>query len=274
MLTAGRAFWGSSDDGVLLPPVAGLQPLYDWGVQPREGQLIMVAGRSGSQKSGFVLYWVAHMGVPTLYLSGDMAPWEASERLACTLTGWTSEQVRSVVEAGDPDGVVSGALAGCDITFSFRQPIMWQSVDEHLEAFVETRNMFPKVIVVDNLMDVDGCEGEYKEQQTAMQSLAALSRDTGCTVIVIHHATDKAPGVDQLPGLPPARSHIKNGLSEKPQLVLTVALSTELGYELRVACVKQRSGKSDPAAQEYIRLLADPERTRYLEGPPSFYPWR
>ena len=221
----------------------------------------MIAGRAGSQKSGFALFWTRMMGLPTLYLSGDMTAFEATSRLVGMETCEGIEAIEAGLEGPDRDRY-DAALDGVNITFSFGQPITFRAIEAELEAWVELRNCYPAVIVVDNLMDIDGCESDYSAQQEAMQILSSLTRDTGSTVIVIHHATDKSYEASNQPGYPPSRKEIKNGLAEKPQLTLTVALEPEYS-ELRVACVKQRSGRSDPAAQDFIRLKAHPEITRF-----------
>lgn len=273
MLTARRAFALNLESSPPLPQVPELRPLYKWGIIPRRGQLIMVAGRSGSQKSGFVLFWTARMGLPTLYCSGDMSPFEATSRLVSLQTGESSDVIEAKMLGGDKERYLR-SLDDVNVQFSFGQPIRFSGIEAELDAYVEVHNAYPEVIVVDNLMDIEGCESEYVAQQAAMQDLAGLSRDTGSTVIVTHHATDKSREAENHPGLPAARREIKNGLSEKPQLTLSVALAPGLDragkivYDFRVACVKQRSGRSDPTAMDYVSLRAFPELTRF--GP---QPW-
>lgn len=227
----------------------------------------MIAGRPGSQKSGFTLYWVRQMNLPTLYFSADMTPMEAVTRLIAMETGESSDSVSRRIEAGGSDSYVE-ALSGSNLEFAFGQPITWEDIQANLDLWVEARNEYPAVIVIDNLMDVEGAETDYHVQSQLMQDLTALSRDTGSTVIVLHHASDKGAS---MVGAPPARSEIKNGLGEKPQATLTVALARDLGVELRVAVVKQRNGRDDPAAKSYVRFKAQPELTRYGPGPHEWY---
>ncbi|HOS92173.1 MAG TPA: AAA family ATPase [Armatimonadota bacterium] len=261
MLTATRAFNLNARSAPLLPQVEELAPLYQWGVSPRQGQVIMIAGRSGSQKSGFAIFWTRKMRLPTLYMSGDMTAFEATSRLVGMETGEGIEAIEAGLEG--PDRLrYEQSLEDVNITFSFGQPITFPGIEAELEAWVELHNCYPAIIVIDNLMDIDGCEADYSAQQEAMQILSGLARETGSTIIVIHHATDKSYEANSQPGYPPSRKEIKNGLSEKPQLTLTVALEPEYG-ELRIACVKQRSGRSDPSASDFIRLRAYPEITRF-----------
>lgn len=266
MLTPIRALAQRGDEGALLPRVKAFEPLYRLGCHPRRGDLIMIAGRSGSQKSGLALYWTAAMGLPTLYLSADMQQVTASARLAAMGSGDTFEEVSKAIESGNMPSRYAEKLAGLPMTFSFDSPITWDGLDAELDAFVELHNEYPSVIVVDNLMDIAEAESDYTAQMAAMASITELGRATGAAVFVLHHASDKTwSKVD--PWLPPSRSEIKGGLSEKPTITLTVALNPDdLTY--RVAVVKNRSGPCDPSGQTYALLWADPARTRFYDRSP------
>src|SRR5690606_39794939 len=93
LLTATRSLTKHVKGNSELPRVPELEPLYKFGAVPRHGEVIMIVGRSGSQKSGFALFWTAKMGLPTLYCSADMSGFTASSRLASIQTGHTTEQI-------------------------------------------------------------------------------------------------------------------------------------------------------------------------------------
>ncbi|WP_144721156.1 AAA family ATPase [Cellulosimicrobium sp. TH-20] len=263
MLTAQRALTLSSQSSPELPRVPALGALYQMGVRPRVGEVIMIAGRSGTQKSGFALWWVLNMGLPTLYFSADMSAYQASVRIACSKLGMTTDQVEAAMSDPRTRAEYMAILAEVPITFSFGSPISWRSVDLELDAYIELHNAYPQVIVVDNLMDVEGASADYTAQMEAMQNISDLSRSTGATVIVLHHASDKSWEAKSDPWRPPSRDQVKGGMSEKPELSLSVALDP-MSYLYRVACLKQRMGPSDPSAQRYATLRADPERTLFL----------
>lgn len=222
----------------------------------------MVAGRSGTQKSGFALFWVAQMNLRTLYFSADMSGFTASARLASMVTGDTLPMVEAGMKDERARDEYLRALAHLNITFSFGSPITWRALDEELEAYVELWDAYPEVIVLDNLMDFEGAEAEYSEQMAVMQGVTELARDTGATVIVLHHATDKGWQATSDPWKPPSRDQIKGGLSEKPELSLSVAIDPH-SYEYNIAVIKQRMGPSDPTAQSYATLRVEPELTRF-----------
>lgn len=258
-------------DTVELPKVGAFHELYEYGMRPRYGQLVMVAGRSGAQKSGFTLFWVAKMGLPTLYFSGDMSPFTAGVRMASIATGYTSEQIEENLKFGgalaDPiESAVSREVG--HVEFVFANPITVERVKAELSLFVLLRNELPKVVVFDNLMDFDQASDDYQMQMTTMQSVAMMTREMGFTTIVVHHASDKTQRAENNPNLPPSRREIKNGLAEKPELVLTVALGEPIRgreQEFNVAIVKQRDGPNDPTAQSFATLFCDPSRTEFWD---------
>jgi AAA domain len=225
----------------------------------------MIAGRSGTQKSGFAMWWVASMNLPTLYFSADMSPFTASSRIASMTTGDTTEMVElGMAAGGEHRAGYLEAMKDSRIQFSFGSPITWRQIDEELEAYVELHNAFPEIIVFDNLMDFEGAESDYTEQMAVMSGATEIARSTGATVIILHHASDKSWEAKADPWAPPSRDQVKGGLSEKPELSLSVALDpTSLDY--RIAVIKQRMGPCDPTARSYVTLTAEPSVTRFHE---------
>ncbi len=236
----------------------------------------MIAGRSGTQKSGLALYWVAQMNLPTLYFSADMSAFTASSRIASMMTGDNTEMVEAGMAAGGEHRArYLEALADSNITFSFGSPITYRAIDEELEAYVELWDAYPEVIVFDNLMDFDGAESDYTEQMAVMSNATELARATGATVMLLHHASDKSWEAKSDPWSPPSRDQVKGGLSEKPELSLSVALDPH-SYEYKIACIKQRMGPSDPTARRFATIMCEPDKTRFhaygsTTAAPSFY---
>lgn len=263
-LTAARALTLNYESGKPMPRVPALAALYQYGVEIRQGQIIMVVGRSGSQKSGFSMWLATQWNLPTLYFSGDMSAFTASSRLAGSYTGMNTEQIeKAMAEGGERREEILAALASSPVQFSFGSPITWKGIDEELDAYVELHNKFPEVIVLDNLMDFEGgAESDYTAQMAVMASVTEMARDTGATVLIMHHATDKSKSADWDPTSPPTRQEVKGGLSEKPELSLSVALNPN-DMRFNVAVIKNRSGAQDPSARRWVTLKCLPEVTRF-----------
>lgn len=263
MLTAARALSLNSESGKKLPEVEALHALYSYGLALRHGQVVMIAGRSGSQKSGFALWLADELGLDTLYFSADMSPFTASSRLASKRTGLDTEEVEAALASeGEHREAVFEALEESKIRFSFGSPITWRAVDEELDAAVELFNKFPDIIIFDNLMDFEGAESDYSAQMAVMQSVTELARDTGATVIIMHHASDKSWDAKSEPFAPPSRDQVKGGLSEKPEVSLSVALDPNT-LDFNVAVIKQRMGPQDPTAKRWVTLRCEPQVTRF-----------
>lgn len=265
MLTALRSLVQHGESAPEMPKVVELEDLYKYrgGVTFRRGQLIMVVGRSGAGKSGFTLWLCRQWGVRTLYLSADMSGFTASTRLASMALDATTHEVEAMIKGSDvARQAVLDALADMNITFSFASPITWRGLDEEIFSYVEEWNEYPEVLVVDNLMDIENCHSDYSEQMSAIQDLTALARKTGMTIIILHHATDKGTNAAMDPFSPPSRNEVKGGLSEKPELTLSVALNPN-GNAFRVAPIKQREGFCDPSGKSFVTLRSRPEFTKY-----------
>lgn len=263
MLTPSRALALHAESGRPLPRVEELQALYNMGCNPRHGEVIMVAGRSGTQKSGFALWYTAMMNLKTLYFSADMSAFTASSRLACTMTGDVTEVVEySLAQGGNTRQTYLDALKPLNFTFSFGSPITWRQVDEEMEAYVELWDEYPECIVFDNLMDFEGGETDYAEMMSVMSQITELARYTGATCLVLHHASDKTWQATANPWKPPGRQEIKNGMAEKPELVLGVALDPT-SFEYNIAVLKQRMGPSNPSGEQYATLRCYPEKTQF-----------
>ncbi|ABP53005.1 AAA family ATPase [Salinispora tropica] len=269
MLNARRALTLNHDAGKELPRIPALDDLYGIGCRFRQGQVIMIAGRSGTLKSMFATWLAAKWAVPALYFSADMSAYTASSRVAALVTGDLQEEIEEgMARGGGNRQRYLDALASLPLTFAFGTPITWRHIDEEIEAHVELHDSYPSIVVFDNLMDFEAAESDYTEQMAVMAGVTAFSRETGCTSIVLHHASDKSWDAKTAPYDPPSRQEVKGGLSEKPELSLTVALDPST-MEYKVAVVKQRMGPSDPTARRFARLTAEPERTRFHP-----YRWR
>jgi hypothetical protein len=258
--------WGARG-ARLLPHVPHLQPLYEIGLRPPRGEVIMITGRSGSMKSKFAMWWAWIMGVPTLYFAADMSKATVGLRLAALEIGKPDWQIAKRLET-DPAARAHLAerLAGLKMWFEYASPIRWDTLDAALDAYVSIWDAYPELIVLDNLMDIEGSSSEYGPQMEAMAAITELARAIDSTILVLHHATDKPQGQRRDPSLPPPRADIKGGMSEKPSLTLSVAFAKE-EQQLRVAIIKQRDGACDPDASTWATLHADPDVGRFYSAP-------
>lgn len=227
------------------------------GFKIRRGQLVMVAGASGCGKSMFTMWLLHRIGVKTLYISADMDPFDATVRLAAMATGDTQDAIeRAMVQGGM--GYYESMLADSAMSFAFDSGPALEDIAGELDAYVEVNDAWPDVIVVDNLVNLQGSE-EWQGQMFLLSELHTLARTTGSTVFVLHHAkeTDKKD-----PTKPSSKKGVSGMVTQYPELVLTVALD-QINELFNLACVKQRGGKADASGEGYITLAADPARCSY-----------
>lgn len=265
MLNGTRSLKLSVTSGSEMPHVPELKPLYNRGTKFRKGEVSMIVGRSGSGKSAFAMWLAAKFNVPTLYFSADMSARQASLRLASCATGMTNDEVEARMDqGGNAEAEVVQALDELRVNFSYGA-ITLRGIDEELDAYVELYDSYPELIVIDNLMDMEDAQADYQAQMEMMQAINELSRSTGSSVFILHHASDKSWDAKAAPWSPPSRDQVKGGMSEKPELSLSVGLNPRTN-EFRVATIKQRMGRSDPTGETYASFTADLSTTR-------FHPW-
>ena len=111
-------------------------------------------------------------------------------------------------------------------------------------------------------MDFEDAEADYTTQMMVMSRATELARETGATVFVLHHASDKGWDATKNPYKPPSRADVKNGMAEKPELCLGVALNPDT-MEYHVATLKQRMGPSDPTGRNYATFVCDAGTTSF-----------
>ena len=93
MRTLGRSLRKNADaGGAFLPDV--FRPMADAKIKARMGTATFVAGPPGAMKTGFTLYYLMRLGLPTLYLSADAEDFEMDERAAAAVSGDPMDEVR------------------------------------------------------------------------------------------------------------------------------------------------------------------------------------
>ena len=270
MYRARQALQQGASESPKLPLLDGLEPLYTLGgggVFPRRGNMLMIAGRGGNGKSSFVMNLVQRWNEDTLYFSADMSRSQATLKLLSHKTQTPFSEVEEAV--GGPDGEEwLKHLDDSRISFSFRNPIRFDDVMQELNAYVTLYNKYPDMLVFDNLANFEGAESDYSEQFFALSVLSELSRETGATTIVLHHAKDTSWDAKDRPYYPPSRNEVKGGHFEFPEMVLSVALNNSVIFngaaDFHVAALKNRQGYQDPTANTYAKLRVNSETNTFF----------
>jgi len=224
----------------------------------------MICGQPASGKSQFALWWCgqfASLGLPVLYVSADMDQHTATTRLVASVTGETTEAVSRGLAYGAED-YYSELLNDLPVRFMFDPDPTYSDVEDEIDAWVELWDDYPRVIVLDNLLDIVPTAGdnEFTGYKSILLDGKRLARTTGAAVFILHHMSEA--GTD--PTKPAPRKFVMGKVSQTPENVLSVAMNEDK-TEFRLAVVKHRNGPDDPLAQEqnWVRLAVHPERNRF-----------
>lgn len=241
------------DGGEFLAPV--FLSLEDAKIRARKGTVTFVAGPPGAMKTGFVLYWMLRLNLPTLYFSADAEDFEIVERAAAAISGDTVDMVRQ-----SPGAYVSYLEKASNVRFIYDDAPTYDDLLLEVAAYAEVFGFAPSCIVIDNLMNVTGeDENEWASMRTTARVIHKLTRITKAAVFVLHHMADDRTD----PTTPAPRKSLQGKVGQLPKAILSLALD---GDRLKVAPVKNRWGQADATGQTYQTLFVDPSRNRLFNS--------
>ena len=263
MLTASRVLT-RAQAGEPLPVV--FRSLDRRGIRPRRGQITMVAGQTNAGKSMWSLYYalrLSEQGERVLYFSADSDEHTQGTRMAAMITGQTTESVEEGIKAGG-QAYYEDALGGVDLRMDFNSNPTLDDIDLTVAAYEELHGAWPTVIIVDNLINVEGYSGEGDSEKHGLMEiqrvLKHICRQTSTAILLMHHCSE----AEGRPYYPPTRRRILQKVNDLPENILTIAYdpTTE---QFGIAAVKLRNGKADPEAREPVWLAADMDRCRFAD---------
>lgn len=233
--------------------------LHEEGIRPRRATVTMVAATPASLKSMLTLYWIARMGLPTLFFSADTDAYESMKRAAAMVSGKTMDEVEADIGNGN-QGQYEELLAQLNIRWVFETDPTYEDLSLETAAYAEVFGDFPQMIVVDNLMNIVGDnENEFASMRDTTKALKRLVRITNASVFVLHHMQETEKGNDR----PAARNRLQGKVAQLPEMILSIALA---GDELRISAVKNRFGPGDASGEKYVTVYADPARCRFYNS--------
>lgn len=241
------------ESGSFLPTV--FEAFERAGIRLREGTATFIAGVPGAMKTGLALYWVGRLGLPALYFSADSEPFEMVERSAAMMTGDTMNQVRQNL------GQYAEPLAGLPIRMVFEDSPTYRDVELEVAAYAEVYGAFPRIIVIDNMLNLTGEEdNEWAAHRTHARVIHKLTRITKAAVLVLAHMGEDTKDPSQRPQ---PRSKLQGKIAQLPKLILSLAFD---GQKLLVAPVKNRFGPGDASGSTYVTIYCDPTTNRFFNS--------
>lgn len=260
MIPASRSIAPARSAAKPLPWVESLRPLYEQGLVLRHGQLVMVGGAPGSGKSMFTQWLCNNWDLPVCYASMDMSQTDTITRLGAMRCNMTHEEVKQAFEEDGPQSAwIEDELGQSLMDFIYDDAPALADLEQQLQAYVEAHDHYPQVFVVDNLLDIDHASeagNEYSAWNEALLWFKSLVRETGMTVIVVHHARE----LDKT-DYPAPRKDFAGKPSRTPEVVLSVSM-TPSGI-FRVAVVKNRTGPQSPMAKTGVEFSVNPAKMSF-----------
>ena len=243
-----------SPAGKQLPEVLPL--LTASSVSFRQAQLHLIAGQPGGGKTLLALWYAVVSKVPGLYISADSDSRTIATRAGAIIMNKPVTDIERIMDS-EASVLLEDALAegAGHIRFSFDPAPSLQDIEEEIEAWIELHGSAPTAVYVDNLMNVaSASDNEWTALRDAMSAFHYMAREYETAFIVLHHVSENEKM--SKPNYPAPRKALMGKVAALPELVLSVALdSTANAY--RVAVVKNRHGKADPNAEEYVTLAAE-----------------
>lgn len=231
----------------------------------RKGHLVMIAAIPNAGKSAFAEWIAATVNLPALYFSADQDAWTSTTRLVSCVTGEETNAVATNLATGVGAGYYEDILAEQKIQFCFDSNPSLEDMGHELDAYVETWDSYPDVIVVDTLLNISDGDGDKSSDQFILSELHGLARTTKACVIVLVHASEA--GVKD-PHRPPPREKLINKVDALPDLVLMVAYDPN-EENFYVAVGKTRENKADPKSERPIAIPADFSRMSFGVNRPA-----
>jgi KaiC/GvpD/RAD55 family RecA-like ATPase len=253
-----------SPAGHMLPEI--LPQLTQAQVVFRQAQLHLIAAQPGGGKTLLALWYAIQAKIPSLYFSADSDSRTIATRAGAILM---EKEVSSIEKMMDSDASVllEDALAdgASHVRFNFDPSPSLQDIEEEIEAWIELHGAPPAAVFVDNLMNVAAAaDNEWTAMRDAMSAFHYMAREYESAFIVLHHVSENEKM--SKPNYPAPRKALMGKVAALPELVLSVALDAQSnGY--KIAVVKNRHGKSDPTAENYITLSAEASHMTLYNSP-------
>lgn len=222
-----------------------------------KGQLCLICAAPGVGKSALILAYAIKAKVPTLYLSADSDGFTQLSRTVSVLTGMPLQQSEQMVREERLNGATD-LVDALPIRFRCDSPIMFDTIEDSLEAFAQEFGDYPALVVVDNISNVraaQSAENPFEGLESLMDELHRMARETGATFVGLHHVT----GPNNTGSAPVSMAGIREQIGRVPELILTLhRVKSEFGPDvLNVSTVKNRVGKADPSGNTFVGLAFD-----------------
>ncbi|MCF3100947.1 AAA family ATPase [Streptomyces roseoverticillatus] len=223
----------------------------------RRGELSVVAAAGGTGKSVLAINLAVQSNVPCLYFSADSTAATQLSRATAIITGDDSKVIKRKLHDGDFAEYAPALAQRWWIRFNFEARPTPATLELMLECFREVFGIYPHLVVLDNLSNVDAGAVDSAESYTfglegLCDYLAEMARETHAHVMGMHHVVGEySDGLKPIP-----QSGLRGKISRVPSLILTMHKEGDgmSGRTLNISVVKNREGREDSSGETYTAL--------------------
>lgn len=226
------------------------------------GAVSLLAGGPGSMKTITALNIVNQLRVPTMYISNDSTQFTIIDRVFSLLTGSESVSNKSILN-NEPERAAKALKAWEKVQFDFDSKPSIEDMVINCEAFHEVHGAYPKLMVLDILMNVDHEGVAEQNYWRLMPELKEMASDMKMALLGVHHTSENAK-YDVCPPM----SAIMGKANQLPELIITQApiKASDDKIVIAYAVVKNRNGPSDVTGNTHFVLPVFPSRFKIEEA--------
>ena len=214
----------------------------------------MVAAAPNVGKSMFALVYAIKAQVPTLFFSADTDTATVMIRAASHLSGHSQLTVENNIR-NNPSYYADDLEKMGHIQWVFDSSPSLDDIEAEVKAYIELFGVAPKLIVIDNLMNVVAeTDNEWAGLRAIMVEFHDMARKTEACVMVLHHVSEQSEYGTTFE--PPARRAIHGKVSQLPALILTLGYDPYM-HTLRVAAVKNRFGRHTADGKDFVSFFTN-----------------
>ena len=233
------------------------------GIVFEPGQMAMIVAQPNGGKSMVSLWYSVKAMIPTLYFSADTDKRTTLYRASAIKTGIDFDDIKDMMGTSGQDIIDDAILdiTQAGIQFDFTPKPTLRDIDLESQAYIEVYGMSPKMLILDNLLNVDNDAGDFNGLVEILGDLHALAREMDCAMVVLHHVNEST----SKPEYPASRSSIRGKVAQYPEIILSLAMLPEEG-QMRIAMVKHRHKPPSPDGSNYETIYVDPRRMTFYNS--------
>ncbi|WP_145500902.1 DnaB-like helicase C-terminal domain-containing protein [Streptomyces sp. CFMR 7] len=246
-------------------PYKALQRL---GVEFRRGELSIVVAGPGTGKSLFAEFLAMHGNIPVLYFSADSTAATQVSRCTSMITGADSKTVKRALLDNEFEEYEDALGERWWVRFNYAARPSQEELETNLLCYLEIFGLFPHLIVVDNVTNVNtGDIGDAESYTFGLESLceylSEMARVTSSHVLGLHHTTgEHSDGLKPIP-----LSGIKGKIGRVPSLIITIHKEID-GMDSRIlnmSPVKNREDFEDSSGNTFASYRLNRSNLRLEE---------